>query len=72
MRPATQIDDLDIYVWEGKADIVEQVVRCMSGFEVDVIRADGMSIAAGQDAQRQAIAIVSVSVIDTGAFALRD
>ena len=72
MRPATKIDDLDIYVWEGKADIVEQVVRCMSGFEVDVIRADGMSIAAGQDAQRQAIAIVSVSVIDTGAFALRD
>ncbi|OXC78161.1 sigma 54-interacting transcriptional regulator [Caballeronia sordidicola] len=72
MRPATKIDDLDIYVWEGKADIVEQVVRCMSSFEVDVIRADGMSIAAGQDAQRQAIAIVSVSVIDTGAFALRD
>jgi hypothetical protein len=36
-------------VWEGKADIVEQVVRCMSSIEVDVIRADGMSIAVGQD-----------------------
>ena len=52
MRPATKIDDLEIYVWEGKADIVEQVVHCMSSFEVDVIRADGMSIAAGHDAQR--------------------
>jgi DNA-binding NtrC family response regulator len=72
MRPTTKIDDLDIYVWEGKADIVERVVRCMSGFEVDVIRADGMSIAADSSSQRPSIAIVSVSVIDTGAFALRD
>ncbi len=76
MKPTTKIDDLDIYVWEGKADIVEQVVRCMSSFEVDVIRADGMVIepgtAPGEAAPRAAIAIVSVSVIDTGAFALRD
>ncbi len=44
----------------------------MSGFEVDVIRADGMSIATDSSSQRPSIAIVSVSVIDTGAFALRD
>jgi DNA-binding NtrC family response regulator len=72
MRPTTKIDDLDIYVWEGNSDIVDQVVRCMASVEVDVIRADGIGMAIDSAPQRTAIAIVSVSVIDTGGFALRE
>ena len=41
-----KIDELDIYVWEGKTDIVERVARCMASFEVEVIRADGIPISA--------------------------
>jgi DNA-binding NtrC family response regulator len=72
MKQNFKIDGLDIHVWEGKADIVERVVRAMSGHEVDVLRADGTSINAPRDTERPALAIISVSVIDTGAFALRD
>ncbi len=42
----TKIDGLDVYVWEGKADIV---VRAMSGHDVDVLRADGTSISAPRE-----------------------
>ncbi|SAK43752.1 sigma-54 dependent transcription regulator [Caballeronia pedi] len=72
MRQNTRIDGLDIHVWEGKADIVERVVRAMSGQDVDVLRADGTSISAPRDVARPALAIISVSVIDGGAFVLRD
>lgn len=72
MKQNFKIDGLDIYVWEGKADIVESVVRALSGHEVDVLRADGTSINAPRDSGRPALAIISVSVVDTGAFALRD
>jgi hypothetical protein len=39
MRTTAKIDELDIYVWEGKADIVDRVARCMASFDVEVIRA---------------------------------
>ncbi len=72
MRQNTKIDGLDIHVWEGKTDIVERVVRAMFGHEVDVLRADGTSINAPRDSGRPVLAILSVSVMDTGTFALRE
>jgi DNA-binding NtrC family response regulator len=72
MRIANKIEDLDIYVLEGKADIVERVVRCMASFDVDVIRADDFSISPERSASRASLAVVSVSVIDSGALLLRD
>ncbi|HTH75715.1 MAG TPA: sigma-54 dependent transcriptional regulator [Trinickia sp.] len=71
MRTAHTIEELDIYVWEGKADVVERVVRCMSSFDVDVIRADDMTNAPERSASRASLAVISVSVIDGGAK-LRD
>ncbi|MGN6317921.1 sigma 54-interacting transcriptional regulator [Trinickia sp.] len=72
MRTAHTIEELDIYVWEGKADIVERVVRCMSSFDVDVIRADDMTNAPERSASRASIAVISVSIIDGGGAKLRD
>lgn len=72
MRQNIKIDGLDIHVWEGKADIVDRVVRALTGQDVDVLRADGTSISAPRDSDRPALAIISVSVIDGGAFVLRD
>jgi DNA-binding NtrC family response regulator len=72
MRTTTPIDELDLYVWEGKADIVERVARCMASLDVDVIRADDTAISPQRLAARASIAVVSVSVIDTGALVLRD
>jgi DNA-binding NtrC family response regulator len=72
MRTAHTIEDLDIYVWEGKADIVERVVRCMSSFDVEVIRADDMTNTPERSTSRAALAVISVSVIDGGSGRLRD
>ncbi|MDR3096372.1 MAG: sigma-54 dependent transcriptional regulator [Paraburkholderia sp.] len=72
MRTTTPIEELDLYVWEGKADIVERVARCMASLDVDVIRADDTAVSPQRIAARASIAIVSVSVIDTGALVLRD
>jgi DNA-binding NtrC family response regulator len=72
MRTTTPIEELDLYVWEGKADIVERVARCMASLDVDVVRADDTAVSAQRLAARASIAVVSVSAIDTGALALRD
>ncbi|MGN6085513.1 sigma 54-interacting transcriptional regulator [Trinickia sp.] len=72
MRTAHTIEELDIYVWEGKADIVERVVRCMSSFDVEVIRADDMTNVPERSASRASLAVISVSVIDGSSGRLRD
>ncbi|WP_198970022.1 sigma 54-interacting transcriptional regulator [Xylophilus sp. ASV27] len=66
MRTQDHFDDLDLYVWEGKADIQDRIARCMSSFEVEVIRADGLPLPADRDASRAALAIISVTMIDGG------
>jgi DNA-binding NtrC family response regulator len=68
---ATNFDELDLFVWEGKADILDRIARCMASFDVEVIRADGMP-APSQDrgtALRPSVAILSVTVIDNGGLA---
>ncbi|SDE25943.1 sigma 54-interacting transcriptional regulator [Paraburkholderia lycopersici] len=72
MRITTPIDELDLYIWEGKTDIVERAARCMASLDVDVIRADDIAISPQRIAARASIAVVSVSVIDTGALVLRE
>lgn len=72
MRTTTKIEELDIYVWEGKADIVDRVARCMASFDVEVIRADDIAISPERTALRPSLAIISVSVIDSGALLMRD
>jgi hypothetical protein len=66
MRNTPAIAELDLYVWEGKADIVDRVARCMASFDVEVIRADNA------DLVRPSLAIISVTMIETGAAFLRD
>jgi DNA-binding NtrC family response regulator len=66
-----KVDELDIYVWEGKADIVERVARCMASFEVEVIRADGMEVSAERIQSRPSLALMSVTVIDGGTLSAR-
>lgn len=65
-------DDLDIYVWEGKSDIAERVARGLSSFDVDVIRADAISVSSDMLQARTSIAIISVTVIDRPSFNARD
>lgn len=72
MRTTTPIEELDLYVWEGKADIVERVARCMASLDVEVIRADDTAVSPQRIAVRASIAVVSVSLIDTSALVLRD
>jgi len=64
------LDVLDIYVWEGKADIQERIARCMASFDIEVIRADGGAMLQGLDPGRPALAIISVSVIESGGLAV--
>lgn len=72
MRTTTPIEELDLYVWEGKADIVERIARCMASLDVEVIRADDTAVSAQRMAARASIAVVSVSAIDAGALVLRE
>ncbi|SIT36482.1 Sigma54 specific transcriptional regulator, Fis family [Paraburkholderia piptadeniae] len=72
MRTTTRIEELDLYVWEGKADIVDRVARCMASFDVEVIRADDIALSPERTSARPSLAIISVSVIDTAGFAVRD
>jgi len=65
---APSFDELDLFVWEGKADILDRIARCMASFDVEVIRADGLP-PPQQDrgvALRPSVAIISVTVIDGG------
>jgi DNA-binding NtrC family response regulator len=66
MTPTLNFDELDLYVWEGKADIIDRIERCMASFDVGVIRADGIPIPQDRSATRAALAVISVSVIDGG------
>src|SRR5690606_10092259 len=61
-------ENIDIYVWEGKSDIFDRIARCLVSADVDVIRADGMEPLPEQVAQSTAIAIISVTVIDSSGF----
>ena len=64
--PPPAIEALDIYVWEGKADIQPRIAACMASFDIEVIRADGMTMMQTRDGGRPALAVISVSVIDGG------
>ncbi|MBB1599341.1 sigma 54-interacting transcriptional regulator [Variovorax sp. UMC13] len=66
MTPTLNFDELDLYVWEGKADIVERIERCMASFDVGVVRADGIPMPQDRSTSRAALAVISVSVIDGG------
>ncbi|CAB3758345.1 sigma 54-interacting transcriptional regulator [Paraburkholderia solisilvae] len=68
MRTPAKIDEVDLYVWEGKADIIDRVARCMASFDVEVIRADGTALSPERLATRPSLAIISVSAIDAGAM----
>lgn len=60
--------DLVIYVWEGQADIAERVERCMLNMDVQVVRADGLSTFSSVSDGGNAIAVVSVSVLEGARF----
>ena len=64
MRTPLNLDELEIYVWEGSADIAERVERCMASLDVQVMRADGVVFSAVQDISNTAIAVISVSVLE--------
>ncbi len=61
-------NDLVIYVWEGQADIAERVERCMVNLDVDVVRADGLTLSPVVAQGGNAIAVVSVSVLEGARF----
>lgn len=61
-------ENIDIYVWEGKSDIYDRIVRCLVSADVDVIRADGMDFMQEQAPVSPSVAIISVTVIDSFGF----
>lgn len=63
-------DQLRIYVWEGKVDIYDRVVQCMSSFDVDVIHADGRPLPEDPFINQWAIAVISVTAIESGRLTL--
>ncbi|MFT4190289.1 MAG: sigma-54 dependent transcriptional regulator [Comamonas sp.] len=64
MRSPLSLDELEIYVWEGAADIAERVERCMASLDVQVMRADGVVFSSVRDIGHFSIAVISVSVLE--------
>ena len=72
MSTPSNFDGLALFVSEGKADILERVARCMSTFDVEVNRADGLPppLTGQAPDSRPAIAVISVTVIESNATLL--
>lgn len=64
--PLSSLDQLDIYVWEGKVDIYDRIVQCMASFDVAVVHADGQPMPVDPMRHRMTVAIISVSAIESG------
>ncbi|MDH5857988.1 sigma-54-dependent Fis family transcriptional regulator [Lampropedia aestuarii] len=62
------LDELVIFVWEGQADIADRIDRCVMNLGVDVIRADGLNLSAETGEFGNAIAIISVTVLEGARF----
>ena len=58
------MDALEIYVWEGSADIAVCVKRCMASLDVQVTRADGVVFSAVRNICKSAIAVIGVSPLE--------
>jgi DNA-binding NtrC family response regulator len=71
-KPQPAAADFDVYVWEGKSDIVERIGACLGHLDVEVIRADGLDVTAEKRAQSSSVAIISVSAIDQSNFTAPD
>lgn len=63
---SSNFDQISIYVWEGKVDIYDRVVQCMSSFDVDVVHADGRPMPEDPFSNQWAIAVISVTAIESG------
>lgn len=60
---------IDLYVWEGSADIAARVDQALAGFEVNVIHVNGPDVVLPErDPTRILLALVSVSVIGDARF----
>src|ERR1700704_5574687 len=68
MKNKTPQENIDVYVWEGKSDIFDRVVRCLDSFEIDVIRADHVDLVQDQLTASPSLDIISVTVIDRFGF----
>lgn len=66
----SNFDQLSLYVWEGKVDIYDRVVQCMSAFDVDVVHADGRPLPEDPFINQWAIAVISVTAIESGRLTL--
>ncbi|MDX3907746.1 MAG: sigma-54 dependent transcriptional regulator [Pigmentiphaga sp.] len=69
---STPTTELDVYVWEGKSDIADRVAKALANFDVDVIRADNISVSRDIASVRTSVAVISVTVIDRPSFSLSD
>lgn len=66
------IEEFDLYVWEGKVDIVDCVVWCMVSFDVEVICVDNVVVLFECVVLWCLLVIISVMMIEGGVVFLCD
>lgn len=64
------IEDIDLYIWEGSSDIAGRIERCLGGTDIVIVRTDPSTEfpPARSDAVRLSIAVLSVTVIGDPLF----
>src|SRR3546814_19545686 len=69
----TNIEDIDLFGWEGSSDLLGRAERGLANYDIRVIGADpSASFAQERDLARRAVALVSVSVMIEGRFVGHD
>ena len=62
-------DDFDLFVWEGRSDIGLRAQRCLSAFDVNVVRVDPSAMMPlPREPGHRAVALVSVTVMGGSGF----
>ncbi len=73
MTQVSDQDDFDLFVWEGSSDIGLRAERCLSAFDVNVVRVDPAAMPSlPHDPKRRAVALVSATVMGGAGFAGHD
>ncbi|OZI57026.1 sigma 54-interacting transcriptional regulator [Bordetella genomosp. 1] len=68
MSEALLNDGLDLYVWEGTADIAARAERALAGYDATVVRAEAGVGFEDRDRARPAVALVSVTLMGDARF----
>jgi hypothetical protein len=72
MKCADRTGLITVYVWEGEAQLVDRVERCVGSAEIRIIKTDDIAISPFTDSTRASLAVISTAVVKASSAALSE